>query len=209
MTLTVLEVTNKKATLETVIGTTLEAVKALTPGSPEFDEAYGRYLSAKVDVQKIPEELKAAVQAENADKIKATCATVASAIQQLLAGLKAEELMGTPIIALRYAFSESKDDKGVVTKTPMVVLNPIEHVKQSGPKTTSDTTGKGTGHNMIILPDGSKKSLTKFVNETATETEKASAEFKYPHTRVDSKPKFEAYCTAHNLTGYSYELASK
>jgi hypothetical protein len=62
---------------------------------------------------------------------------------------------------------------------------------------------------MIVSPDGSKLSLTKFVMTHATEAEKASAEYKYPHTRVDSKPKFEEFCTAHALSGYIYETPSK
>jgi hypothetical protein len=104
---------------------------------------------------------------------------------------------------LRYYTSESKAADGTIVKTPAVVFNPVTKVAASGPK-----AAKGTrkGHNFVNAPDGTKMSLTKFVMTTATDTEKATAEFKYPHTRVDSRPKFDEYVKSHNLAGYTYEM---
>lgn len=189
------EVEAKKVSLEAEMSTALEAAKVLTPATAEFDEAYSRYLGAKAGLAKIPEELAKAKLAENAEAIGVAAGQVAEAITQLVDGLKVADLLGTPVVALRYAV----DGEGKA----LVVFNPIIKVKAAGAKTT-----KGAGRTVVVDPEGNKLSLTKFVLATASEAELKSDEFKYPHTRVDSKPKFEEYCTAHTLTGYTYETPS-
>ena len=194
--MTVVEIQAKQASLEAEQNTALEAAKVLTPATPEFDEAYQRYLSAKAAIAKIPEEIAKAKQAENAEAI-AQCATqIGEALVQLIEGLKVAELLGTPVIALIYALDADN--------TPLVVFNPIIKQKATGP---SAGKGKGAGRTVVVDPNGEKWSLTKFVIAHATEAEKLTPEYKYPHTRVDTQPKFEAFCTEHSLTGYTYETA--
>lgn len=198
MTPTIVEVEAKQTTLNAEMSTALEAAKVLTPATPEFDEAYSRYLAAKASIAKIPDEIAAAKLSENADAIKIAGVQVADAIAQLIDGLKVAELLGKPVEALRYAVdAEGKS---------LVVFNPIIKVKSSGAK-----KGKGTGRTVIVDAQGDKWSLTKFVLENATEAEKDAnneAFLKYPHTAVDTKPKFEKFCEAHSLTGFIYELPS-
>lgn len=189
------EVETKKTTLEAEMATALEAVKVLTPATPEFDEAYTRYLGSKASLAKIPDELIAAKLSENSEAIAVAGTQIADAIAQLAAGLKIEELLGTPLIALRYAVDA--EGKG------LVVFNPIMKLKS-----TTGAKGKGTGRTVIVDSAGERLSLTKFVLAHATEAEKSSPDYKYPHTRVDSKPKFEEFCKAHSLTGCTYEVAS-
>jgi len=197
--MTVTEVEAKKTNLETELTTALAAAKVLEPATPEFDEAYGRYLTAKAAIAKIPDEIASAKLAENADAIKSASATVAEGITQLLEGLKVAELLGKPVIALAYHRAVNADG----TISTGVNFNPTVHIKASGPKVAKEA--KGAGHTMIVGPDGARLSLTKFVLTNATDAEKASPEFKYPHTRVDSRPKFDAFVASHNLTGYTYE----
>lgn len=192
--MTVVEVETKKTNLETEMATALEAAKVLTPATAEFDEAYSRYLSAKASLAKIPDEIAAAKLAENADAIKVCAAQVAEAIGQLVDGLKVADLIGTPVIALRYAV----DAEGKA----LVVFNPIIKVRAAG----APKGAKGAGRTVIVDPAGEKWSLTKFVLNFATDAEKATPEFKYPHSQVATKPKFEAFCQAHSLTGYTYEV---
>ncbi len=190
---TVAEVEAKKTTLEAEQATALEAAKVLTPATPEFDEAYSRYLAAKASIAKIPDEVAAAKLAENADAINVAAGQVADAIVQLVDGLKVAELIGKPVEALRFA----KDAEG---KT-LVVFNPVTKVR------SATTKGKkGAGRTVIVDPTGDKWSLTKFVLEHATDAEKATPEYRYPHSQVATKPKFEAFCAAHSLTGYVYTL---
>ncbi len=191
--MTVIEVEARKFSLEAELSTALEAAKVLTPATPEFDEAYSRYLSAKANLAKIPDEVIKAKVAENADAIKVASTQVGEAITQLVDGLKVADLMGVPVTALRY-FTDSEGKVGVV-------FNPVTKVKS-----TSSPRTPGTGRTVIVDSEGNRLSLTKFVLAHATEAEKASPEYKYPHTRVDSKPKFEAFCASHSLTGYSHEV---
>ena len=199
--MTTQEIMDKQAKFETELATALEASKVIAPGTPEFDEAYTRYLTAKTGIARIPDEIAAAKLIENAEAIKTAGDTVAEALTQLIEGLKVADLLGTPVIALRYyrvvKVVEGKPDE-VSTGT---VFNPI--MKLASAKGSKKS---GAGRTVIIDGTGDKLSLTKFVLNTATEAEKASPEYKYPHTRVDSKPKFEEYCKAHSLTGYAYEL---
>ena len=153
-------------------------------------------LAAKAALLKIPDEIAAATLAANAELIATAGAQVAEAIGQLLTGLEVEKLVGKPVICLRYA----KDSEG----KSLVVFNPIIKVAS-----TRKAGAKGTGRTVIVDAEGNRLSLTKFVLAHATEAEKATDEYKYPHALVASKPKFEAFCQSHALTGYTYETPSE
>lgn len=197
--MTIKEVEARKVQLETELSTALEAAKVLTPATAEFDEAYARYLSAKANLAKIPEEINKARLAENAEEIKTAATTVAEAIKQLVDGLGVEKLLGIPVAGIRYLMLEAG---------PSVAFNPVTRKAEGKAKGEAKGDGaKGKGRTVVLTPEGDRLSLTKFVLAHATEAEKATSDFKYPHTRVDSKPKFEAFCTEHSLTGYVYELA--
>lgn len=193
--MTVKEVEAKLISLEAEQNTALEAAKVLTPATPEFDEAYSRYLSAKANIAKIPAEIAAAKLAENADAIKVAATQVGEAIVQLVDGLKVAELIGVPVTALQFF----KDAEGKVG----IVFNPVTKVKG-----TSAPRKPGTGRTVIVDAEGNRLSLTKFVLAHATDAEKASPEYKYPHTLVATKPKFEVFCESHTLAGFTYETAS-
>jgi len=200
--MTVNEVEEKKIQLETALQTALEAAKVLTPATPEFDEAYGRYLASKAELAKIPSELQKAKLVENAEAIKTAGNTVTEAIFQLTEGLKVAELLGSPVIALRYYRTVGRDEAGKESVSTGVVFNPVAQLKtKRAPKES-----KGVGRTVIRSADGTKTSLTKFVLDYATEDEKASARFKYPHTVIDTKPKFDLFCEKHNLRGFVYEV---
>lgn len=191
-----LEVEAKEAQLILERDTALEAAKVLTPATAEFDEAYGRYLDANKALARIPEELAKAKLVENAEAIKTASVAVAEAITQLISGLNVAALLGVPVTSLRYAV----DAEGVAK----VSFNPVTHIKSAGAKKS-----KGAGRTAIIAPDGTKLTLTRFVLAHATEAEKETPEFKWPHTRVDTKPKFEKFCEEHSLTGFTYEVPDK
>ena len=197
--MTVQEIEAKKVKLEAELNMALTAAKVLTPATAEFDEAYGRYLAAKAAIACIPDEIAKAKLSENAAAIAAAGASIAEAIIQVAEGLKVAQLLGKPVNALSFYM----DAAGKA----MVVFNPVTRV--TSPGRASDKKDKGAGHTMIVGPDGTRYSLTKFVLAFATEAEKATPEYKYPHAQVASKPKFEAFCTAHNLTGYVYETPGK
>lgn len=204
--MTIQEIEAKKVQLETEQATALEAAKVLTPATPEFDEAYGRYLAAKAGIARIPDEIAKAKLIENAEAIKVAGNTVAEAVTQLVDGLKVSELLGTDVIALRYFRVVTPASEGVEASVSTgVVFNPI--LKLSGGK--GGTKKEGAGRTIVVDSAGERLSLTKFVLATCSEAEKASPEFKYPHAQVNTKPKFEAYCQAHSLTGYTYELPGK
>jgi len=118
---------------------------------------------------------------------------IGEAITQLVTGLKVADLLGVPVTALRY--SQASD--GVV----LVAFNPVARKATAGTRKAA-----GAGRTVIVDTEGNRLSLTKFVLAHATDVEKASPEYKYPHSQVSSKPKFEAFCTAHSLTGFTYEL---
>lgn len=191
--MTVIEVEAKMKALELEQTQALEVAKLLTPATAEFDEAYQRYLSAKASILKIPDERSKAKLEENADAIKVAQGQFSEAIVKLAEGLKIEELIGKPLTALRFAI----DSEGV----KIVVFNPVTTVRA-----TSGSKGKGAGHTQIVDSQGNVESLTKFVKRTMTDAESGTDAFKYPHTRVDTKPKFDAYCEAHSLTGLTYQL---
>ena len=200
--MTVAEVETKKQTLIATMQTALAASKSLEPGTKEFDEAYQRYFTARDQLNKIDAELEKAMLAQNAEVIKADAGTIGQAIFKLIEGLKVAEKTGKPIQSLKY-FVDG-DNK------PNVVFNPVTTVKSSGGKATgAKKTGKG--HTKIHgpgLPEEGE-SITKFVIAHLTESQKTegSADFvKYPHVLIDTKPKFEAFCVAHGLTGYTYDL---
>lgn len=191
--MTIQEVEAKGQQLQADMGAALQEAKSQKPATPEFDASYGKYLAAKAALAKIPEDLAKAKLEANSTAIKTVNATVADAITQLVMGLKVAELLGAPVSILRYV---------VINDVATVVFNPTTRLstKSKGERKVSN------GHVQIKAPDGSKLSLTKFVLANATDAEKSSAAFKYPHTQVDSKPKFDVFCVAHNLTGYLYEL---
>ena len=190
---TVAEITEKQVKLEAELATALEAAKALTPATPEFDEAYGRYLAAKAGIAKIPEEIASAKRAENADAIKADGVAIGEGIKQLLDGLKTTDKLGEPVISVVWTQGATGAD-GIVP-APQVTFNPKKIAKAGG-----GTRKAGAGRTTITQPDGETISLTKFVLANATEEEAG----KYPHALVDTKPKFDEFCTKHGLTGYQY-----
>jgi len=189
---TVAVITEKQVKLEAELATALEAAKALTPATPEFDEAYGRYLAAKAGIAKIPDEIASAKKTENADAIRADGSAIAEGIKQLLGGLKTAEKLGEPVISVVWAQGATGIDGAV--PAPQVVFNPKKVAKSSG-----GTRKAGAGRTTITQPDGESISLTKFV--LAHAGEEAG---KYPHALVDTKPKFEEFCTKHGLSGYTY-----
>lgn len=198
--MTVIEVEQKKVQLETELGTALEAAKVLVPATPEFDEAYSRYLASKAALAKIPDELFKAKVEQNKDALHAAGVTIANAIRELEQGLGVENLLGQPVIAANYYRLVSVDNEGNEQVSTGCVFNPVivkAKAKEAG-------TSKGGKRTKIVAPDGTAYNLTKFVLAFATEEEKNSPEFRYPHGQVDTKPKFDAFCTAHNLTGYVY-----
>lgn len=192
---TVSEVKTKETTLNTEIATQLEAIKVLTPATPEFDEAYTRYLTSKASLAKIPDEIAQALLAENADAIAVVATQTADAIVQLVTGLKVNDLIGCEVTALRmYTDSDNKKH---------VVFNPVTVIKASGKRSE-----KSQGRTVITDSEGNSQSLTKFVLAHATEDEKLTDAYKYPHVRVATKPKFDEFCESHNLTGFNYILPS-
>jgi len=203
--LTTVEVEAKKTTLEAEMATALEASKVLTPATAEFDEAYGRYLAAKAGIAKIPEELAKAKLAENAEAIATAGAQVGEAIVQLVDGLKIADLLGTAVTGLRYYRHVKTAEDGTETIDTGVVFNPVTKVPTKGTK-----PAKGAGRTVILDAAGERLSLTKFVLANATDEEKLETSdkfLKYPHTAVDTKPKFEAFCESHGLTGFTYTPA--
>ncbi len=202
--MTVKEVQEKQVRLEAEMSTALEAAKVLTPATEEYDDAYARYLGAKSGISKIPDEIAAAKLAENADAIKLGGAQMSEAITQLIAGIKVgeasiESLLGKPVTALRW-FTDSEGKASAV-------FNPTVAVR--------GTTGnKGASKSRVSIVDatGNKMNSTKFVLAHLTEAQKTESHtdyVKYPHTLVDSKPKFDEFCTSHSLTGFTYEARSK
>jgi hypothetical protein len=193
--MTIQEIETREKALHAEMTAALEGAKGKKPASAEFDEAYGKYLAAKANLAKIPAELAKAKAEANSGALKSVGETVAQAIAKLVEGLKVAELLGEPVKVVRYIVGED----GVA----VVGFNPTTRIATKGPKGERKT---GNGHVAIIAPDGSKQSLTKFVLAHATDAEKASKEFKYPHSQVDTKPKFDAFCASHNLTGFVYEV---
>uniref|UniRef100_A0A6M3JZH8 Uncharacterized protein n=1 Tax=viral metagenome TaxID=1070528 RepID=A0A6M3JZH8_9ZZZZ len=205
--MSVKEIEAKQVQLEAELTTALEAAKVLTPATAEFDEAYGRYLSTKAAIARIPDEIAKAKLAENKEAIDAAGITVAEGIFQLVDRLKVAELLGSPVIALRYYRTTSKDEQGAETISTGVAFNPVTKASSTGPREASAKSGR----TVIVDAQGNRISLTKFALEYASDEEKAKVTYKTgvtPHVLVDSKPKFEAFCKAHNLTGYTYEAAS-
>ena len=185
--MTIVEVEAKKQRLEAEMALALEAAKVLTPVTPEFDDAYSRYLGAKANLAKIPEELAKAKLAENAVAIGAVAVQMSEGIGQLITALGLPELLGESVTLLRYTVNP----EGVKT----VVFNPHVVLRTAGAKK------EGTGKRVQITgPDGAIVNMTKFVLLNSTEAEKSGFTTNNPpHLLVDSKPKFEAFCLKHNL----------
>ena len=205
--MTVQEVETRKAQLETLRDTALDAAKTLIPATAEFDEAYGRYLSAKASLAGIPAELAKALMAQNSEAIKVAGIQLADGITEMIAGLNIAALLGTPVVALRYYRIPSKDAEGKESISQGVVFNPTTQAKAAGIKSKGES--KGAGHTQIVGPDGTKQSLTKFVMAHMSKPAGLGEKAWYPHTEVDSNPKFDVFCVAHNLVGYAYQLPGK
>ncbi len=194
--MTVIEIDAKETTLNTEMATALEAAKVLTPATPEFDEAYQRYLGAKAALAKIPTERAAAMLAENAETIATCGAQIVEGLNQLIVGLKIEELLGTPVTGLRLA-TDAEGKK-------FVVFNPVTKI----PATRKAGEAKTTGRTVIVDGEGNRTSITKFVNANLSNSQKLEGSpdyVKYPHTLIDTKPKFDAFISERGLTGYTYE----
>lgn len=191
--MTIQEVEQREKQLQSEMTVALQAAKVLKPATAEFDEAYGRYLAAKANIAKIPAELARVKLEANSSALATVGATVSDAIAQLVAGLKVAELLGETVKVVRYQVN----DAGIAS----VSFN----AKGKAPAAKGERK-VGNGRTQIAASDGSKQSVTKFVLAHATDAEKSSAAFKYPHTQADSKPKFDAFCASHNLTGFTYEV---
>lgn len=213
--MTVVEVQTKLAQLEAERDTALAAAKVLTPATPEFDDAYGRYLASKTAIGKIPDELAKAKLSENADAIKAQALVVGETLVKLTTGLKVAELLGSPLTSLRALFTET-DVEGVKVTTCNVAFNPpVAASKPVKAKAEGAAEAKELHKRTVIMaPGGAKYNPTKFIltfmpqEEQAKEQAEATAKGNkawYPHVLVDSLPKFEAFCKAHNLVGYTYD----
>jgi len=207
--MTVQEIKAKKSRLEAELTMALEAAKVLAPVTPEFDDAYGRYLNVKAALLRIPEELVAALKVEHAGAIKVWGVLFAEHVQQLIKGLRTEEggpaieeLLGEPVVSLVWIQGATGIDK--VVPAPVAYINPTTKVKGTGGKSEPKKTG---GRTFIKTPAGETMSLTKFALQHASPEEIATCTYKTgvtSHVLVDSKPKFLAFCTAHGLTGYEY-----
>ena len=198
--MTVVEVETKKTQLEATLKSSLIEASKFVPGTAEFDEKYALHLSTKGALSKIGEEMAKALEAQNAEAIKAHSVTLAQAIGKLVEGMKVAELVGKPVTALNYYTAADG--------TVHVVFNPVTHIKSAGTK-ASGSGPKGKGHTMIVGPDGTQMSITKFVQSNLTESQKTEGSVdyvKYPHTVIDTRPKFDEFCKAHNLVGYKYEI---
>lgn len=185
------EVETKQKALETELDVALTAAKVLTPATPEFDNAYGRYLGAKANLAKIPAELAKAKVDENAGAINAAGAEIAKSILELVKGFEVEKLLGTPVICLNYVVAEAG---------PMVVFNPVRKVGSGGSKGGT----RGGKRTVITTPTGETLNCTQFVMRHATVAEKATTAYHNPHTFVDTQPKFDAFCLSHGLSGHAY-----
>lgn len=200
------EIEAKQVTLEAEQNTALEAARVLTPATPEFDEAYARYLGAKAAIAKIPDEIATAKLAENKAAIDAAAITVTEGITQLVDGLNVGDLLGKPVISLRYFRVVSTDDAGVETISTGTVFNPVTKVSTKG---AGKSAGKGTGRTVVVDAEGNRLSCTKFVLAHATDSEKTDGSedyIKYPHTAIDTRPKFDKFCETHGLAGFTYEV---
>lgn len=204
--LNIQEIEAKQVTLQAEMTTAIEAATVLTPATPEFDEAYSRYLGAKAAIAKIPDEIAAAKLSENKAAIDAAAITVTEGITQLLDGLKVADLLGKSVISLRYFRVVDKADDGTETVTTGSVFNPVTKVSTKG---TGTKGAKAQGRTVIVDAEGNRLSCTKFVLAHATENEKTDGHadyIKYPHTAIDTRPKFDKFCESHKLTGYTYEV---
>jgi len=188
--MTLAELDKRAVELQSIIANQLATAQKLQAGSVEFDEAYGGYLASKAELAKMPELKRQAQVAENKVAIDAAGKTVAEAIQKLIAGLKVSELLGEDVKTLRYYVEES----GTVS----VIFNPKAMLRPKGKAV------KSGGRTIITDSEGNTTSVTKFVLAHATEAEKASKAFDYPHTQCDTEAKFQDFCVKHNLTGFTY-----
>lgn len=195
--MTVTEVTERKATLETTMKESQTKLKGLKPFSEEFDTIMAEYLKAKSQLAKIDDEFAKAKADEATNAVKSQCATIAISITKLIAGLEIEKLISEPVRSVVYVV----DSEGKAS----VTINKVTKLRASG----TPGEGKGKGHTKIVDGSGNEHSITGFIKAHATADELKTDAYKYPHTVADTKAKFDEFCKAHNLTGYEYRLPVK
>jgi len=193
--MTIAEIEARNTALDGLITEAQNAAKALVVGSSDFDAAYKAYLDLKAEKAAIPAKVAAAKKSENAEKIKKAATDIAGAITQLIAAMKIDDLIGEKLVKLSYNLTT--DEKTAQT-VATVLFNPVTRLASTGKR----ESGKRT---MIGNPDGTHQSLTAFVKAHAPEADWG----KYPHTLVDTQPKFEAFCTKYGLSGFTYQKGSK
>jgi hypothetical protein len=188
--MTTIEVEARKAELTATMTSELAEAKKCKPMTDEFNVHYDLY-------RKVDEEFAKAKESEKHLAIKADCDTLGTAIGKLIEGLKLAEKLGEPIKSCVYVVdSEGKSQ---------VTINKVTRIASKA----GEGKGNGKGHVKIVDGQGNEQSVTAFIKAHATAAELATAAYKYPHTQADSKAKFEAFCTAHNLTGYEYRLPAE
>lgn len=207
----VAEVQAREVTLKATISTALEAAKALTPGTPEFDDAYGRHLAAKTALAAIPGELLEARKADNTAKINAALITIGLVVRGAVQKLNLADLICEPVTSVVWSQGATGLD-GVVPE-PLVTVNPKILGRATGPKAAKTAKPEGEGEVAkrlkVKYPDGSIVSRTAFVTQFATSEKEDVTAFKTPHTFIidaahpNDSTKFDEFCAAHNLTGYS------
>jgi hypothetical protein len=198
--MTIQEIEAKEKQLQAEMAAALTEAKTAKPATEAFDVTYGKYLAAKGNLAKIPAELAKAKAEANSGALKAVGATVGEAIGKLVEGLKVAELLGEPVKVVRYIVN----DDGSVT----VGFNPTTRLATKGAPRERKAAN---GHTQVVSPDGTKQSLTKFALAHASDEEKKACTYKTgvtPHVLIDTKPKFDAFCVAHNLSGFVYEVPS-
>ena len=191
--MTVIEVEAKKAELTATMTNELAEAKKSKPMTDEFNLHYDAYRKAQKALLTIDEDMQKAKDNEKLSLIKSDCETLAISIAKLIEGLKLAEKLNEPVKSCVYVV----DSEGKAT----VTINKVTKLKSAG-----ESKGTGKGHVKIVDAQGIEQSVTQFIKTHATAAELGTAAFKYPHTQADTKAKFEAFCKAHNLTGYEYKI---
>lgn len=191
--MTVIEVEAKKAELTATMTNELAEAKKSKPMTDEFNTHYDAYREAQKAFLTIDKDMQKAKDNEKLLLIKSDCETLAISIAKLIEGLKLAEKLNEPVKSCVYVV----DSEGKA----MVTINKVTKLKGA-----SEGKGNGKGHVKIVDAQGIEQSVTQFIKTHATAAELSSSAYKYPHTQADTKAKFEAFCKAHNLTGYEYRL---
>lgn len=207
MVQTIQEVEDRKASLEAVIATITVLLPTLTLGSDEYDLSAAKYLEARKELKSIPLALEAAKIAANKDAIDKVSLLFVETIQSLAVQSGIEALLLKPLTTVRYV-QGMPNAEGV--RSPAVVeFNPIFGAIAKVPKVKVEgaSTEVSTGRKKVTGPNGYSNSPTKFVEAFSNGAEKLLLRVNggktYSHTVVDSQTKFDAFCVAHNLVGYS------